>query len=122
MITTNIIIFFNIGPNGQPPQMFISPHVALLAKTLDTPVLRGLVTFKHVMPLNVFWNKFHASNYLTGKKEGKSSNESMKLTLNDTFQYNKALREMHIKTVTTNTWKANLNECLIFFSWHKSTP
>ena len=30
-------MIFYIGLNGRPPQMFVSPHVALLAKTLDTP-------------------------------------------------------------------------------------
>ena len=36
---TIIIIFFYIGLKGQPLEMLISPHVALLAKTLDTPAL-----------------------------------------------------------------------------------
>ena len=39
-----------------------------------TFIKKGSVTFKHVAPSHVIWNKFHASHWLSGKKEGKSSN------------------------------------------------
>ena len=41
LLSLLLILYFFIGLNGWPPQMFISPHVALLAKSLDTPALGG---------------------------------------------------------------------------------
>ena len=38
-------------------------------------VWKGSVTLKRVALSNVIWTMFHASHWLTGKKEGKSSNE-----------------------------------------------
>ena len=51
---------FYIGLNGRPKQMFISPRVALLAKSLDTPALdikKSLTGFqrKYFLDLNPEW-------------------------------------------------------------------
>ena len=53
------------------------PHQSLVLQNFQTKLrgkYKGSVTLKCVVPSDVIWNKFHASHWLTGKKEGKSFN------------------------------------------------